>query len=157
MMSLQSPYILLLIVVAFILLLGYRTVKLSSQDADQIQITLLQNQLKNDVKSISFGDTRINTYRVPKGVNKVCFSEPKNTNPLLCQGCQQADENPILADSVRDNANDNVFFLGDNLPAITRVDGITLGCCEFFCVNVSNKRIELKLEGQGQTTLISEK
>ena len=152
----SGPYILLLIVVAFILLLGYKSIKLSSQDADQIQITLLQNQLKNDVQLISFGDTKINTYRLPRGVNKVCFSEPKNTNPLLCQGCQQADELPILADAVRDNANNNVFFLGDNLPDTTRIDGLTIGCCEFFCTNVSNGKVKLKLQGQSRNTLISE-
>ena len=103
---------------------------------------------------MDYGDIKIQTYYVPVDIDKICFSEPKNTNPLTCPDCPNALEYPIVTNAISDKAKENVFLMSGNVPETMEIEEFTIGCCEFVCVDVTNGEVKLKLEGQGEKTLI---
>ncbi len=147
-------YTLLLIIFAFVLLMGYQFVKDINESEGKRTLILFKSELANDAKSVDYGDVKIETYEVPNNVDKICFSEPKNSNPLLCPNCPSADDFPILANAISDGASENVFLISGSIPETAELEDITIGCCEFVCFNVAQGRVKLRLEGQDKKTLI---
>lgn len=147
-------YTLLVIIFFFVLLLGYALVEDIGKKGEKATFIFLKMKLANDVEDISRGGVRIEKYKVPTGVNKICFSEPKTVNPLTCEGCSSANEYPILANAISDKTKENVFLIGSFISEAMEIEGITIGCCEFLCINATQSEVKLWLEGQGKKTLI---
>jgi len=147
-------YVFLLIIFAFVLLISSRFIGDIRENEGKRTLILFKNELTNDVKSVDYGDVKIETYEVPKDVDKICFSEPKNSNPLLCPDCPSADDFPVLANAINDGASENVFLIRGSIPETANLEEVTIGCCEFVCFNVDQGKIKLRLEGQDKKTLV---
>lgn len=147
-------YIFLLIIFTFILLIGYNFVKDMGEKREKTTLIFFKSELAGDIGSVDYGSVKIETYEVPTGIDKICFSEPKNTNPLTCPDCPNADGDPIVANAISDKTKENVFLISGYVPETMKVEEITIGCCEFVCVNVTHGKVKLMLEGKGEKTLI---
>ncbi len=147
-------YVLLLIIFTFILLSGYSFIKDIGEKGEKTKVILFKSDLENDVNSVDYGSVKVETYGIPVDVDKICFSDPKDTNPLLCKGCPKIDEDPIVINTIRDNVKENLFLISGGLPEGMEIEEITIGCCEFMCFDVNKGQVKLRLEGQGNEVLI---
>ena len=149
-------FALALAIVAFIIIFGYRSTKILNQKGEQTKLILLEKELKSDVETIDYGSVKIQSYDVPADVKKICFySEGNDNNPLTCTDCPKSSDYPIVADAVADNTSYNVFILREELPYTMELDKVAIGCCEFYCFDKKDGKIELKIEGKGKKTLVS--
>ena len=147
-------YVLMLIIFASILLIGYKFVKGIGETGDKSTIILFESEIQNDVNSMDYGNVKVKKYHVPANVDKICFSAPNNYNPLECSGCPRFDEYPILTNAIRDGVGENLFLIGGDFPESMKIDKIELGCCEFYCFDAINGEVTLKMEGLGDNALI---
>lgn len=147
-------FALALAIVSFILIFGYRSTKILNQKGEQTKLILLEKDLRSDVEGIDYGSAKIQSYDVPADVKKICFySGDSNNNPLTCSDCPKSSDYPIVADAIADNSSYNVFILGE-FPYTMELDKVAIGCCEFYCFDKRDGKIELKIEGKGEKTLV---
>jgi len=151
----MGSYTFLLIILAFILIFGYRVITSTTQQQDVVALTLFKTQLENDFKEIQFGDVRIEKYRVPTGVDAVCFIEPINTG-LCAASCPSNGTYPAVENAWRDESSENVFFMQGQIPDASRMDGFTLECCPYNCFNVTRGRLTLRLQKEVDKAVILE-
>jgi len=151
---LHLTHVFFLIVAGLIMVAGYQAVKDLGEQQDQSTLILFKPKLQGDLSSLDYGDVEIKSYTVPADVTKVCFADPKKTNPLLCPNCPRADENPIIRDIIEDGVKENVFLMYGDVPQSIEVESLTVGCCDFQCVKIENGELKMKLEGQGEKTLV---
>src|SRR3989338_5104862 len=93
-----------LIIASLVIVLGYRSINKIRAEEEEIQLILLEKNLKTDIQDISYGSVKIGRYDVPADVKQICFhSENKNNNPLICSDCPKSSDYPIVADAIADN------------------------------------------------------
>ena len=149
-------YILGAIIIVLILSYGYSAATKVSKQEKQISSLTIINKLKSDVKEISseYGTVKNNEYSVPEEVKEVCFYD-KDNNPFLCgSACSDLDIYSLIKDNVEDIDN-NVFFVTSSIFQSLNIEEIKLDCCTFHCVENTNGKIKLRLEGKGDSTLVS--
>ena len=144
-------YIITIIIVAFILVYGYRAIFIFKEKADQISFVQLKNDLQNTVEvlSVDFGSVKIRRFTVPENINTVCFVKTFPSMPTL-----SGTNYPIIEDSVNSGVNKNVFLVGKNVEESFFIGKISLDE-DLLCVSAIGNEIELKMEGRGDHTFIS--
>ena len=149
-------FILGAIIIVLIFAFGYFSVtKFTNQD-NQISSLTITSTLKNDFKSISsqYGTVKNKEYSIPEEVKEICFFD-KNNNPFLCgQTCSDLDLNPLIKDYTVDTDN-NAFLVTNSIHKSLNIEEIKLDCCSFYCVESTNSKVKLTLEGRGDSTLVS--
>lgn len=154
----QITYIFLIIIFSFVLLLGYSFVKDLGKKGEKVTLIVFKTELENDVNSVGYGGIKVVKYRVPEGIDKVCFSDYDGEAGIECGpelDCPAVgDGNEIIANAITDKTGENVFLLSGSIPDTMKIGKIAIDCCEFICVDVNKGRLKLKLEGVGQRTFV---
>lgn len=155
-------YILAIILIAFVLGYGYKTIAAFRQKTDQVSFIKFKNELQNAVKTITtdFGSVKIKEFQVPGNYNKICFVRSHESFPA---SSSIPSNYPIIRDSVDSDVEKNVFlvkniakdsfYIGKIKVVTTDLNYIPTG---LYCVDVKNTMIKLRLEGKGNHVVISE-
>ena len=143
-------YILVLIVIAMVFLFGYQSIKTLNKKQNQVILIQFQNQLKNDVVSLSgdFGSIRIKEYKLPSGYEEICFVDLTNANS------EDIINYPIIADSVKNGVQKNIFFLGTEDFETFYAKGLKLPVYPFSCFKPKPGSTKIAIEGLGDASLL---
>ena len=144
-------YILALIIVAMILLFGYKAISNMQKRSEKVVLIQFKTQLKNDVKQLSndYGSVRIEKYKLPSGFDEICFVDLKNVNP------SDIVNHPIIKDSVESGVKENIFLLGKNNFDTLYVKDLELSSYPYLsCISSKIGSVELRIEGKGNAVVI---
>jgi hypothetical protein len=144
-------YILALIIVAMILLFGYKAISNMQKRGEQVVLIQFKTQLKNDVERLSsdYGSVRIGKYKLPSGFDEICFVDLKNVNP------SDIMNHPIIKDSVESGVKENIFLLGKSNFDSIYVEDLELSSYPYFsCISSKIGSVELRIEGKGNAAVI---
>lgn len=163
-------YIMVLVVGMGILIYGYNAIKGFNNQANDVLYLQFQNTLTNDIKSISFESTRVESYDVPNTVTQVCFrAKDAVYADVTLEEQRQATLNkkftyPLIAEAIGANGKgteNNVFVYPKGEKAF--FGGINLEFGEsdqnnqpkqFKCFDVSSGKLNIKITGKGSYVLI---
>jgi hypothetical protein len=159
-------YTLAAIVFGLILLFGYRAISSFMQTGEDVALIDLKHQVQTSIDSIgSTPDVQKRTFNIPSKYTKICFlgnatADEKRTTCLCrdeegCIGMRSAtnnDYNPMLCKAWIDGTRQNVFLIPQANIEIS-VNKIILADY-YLCVPVEKGKVELRLEGKGDATLI---
>jgi hypothetical protein len=147
-------FILSVLTAALILIFGYRMLFSVSGNVDALKLQEFKSKLSSDIEyaSVQFGSYTNIVYTVPKQLSEVCFYGPSETEGNL--NCSSMQDYPLVKDSIDDNAGKNVFFIGKSSGAMF-IQSVDTGLCKLKCFKTKNGKLNLILEGKGNTTLIS--
>ena len=147
--------ILAIILIAFVLGYGYKTIAAFRQKTEQVSFIKFRTELQNAVKTIAtdFGSVKIMQLDVPLNYKKVCFVRSHENFPTSLSSTGY----PIIEDSVNSGIEKNVFLIKDTPKESFYVGKIALeGNADFICATVLNVKIKLRLEGKGNHAVITE-
>lgn len=147
-------YILAIILIAFVLGYGYKTIAAFGQKTEQVSFLKFKTELQNAVKTITtdFGSVKIKVFPVPGNYNEVCFVRSHESFPPISLIFSNY---PIISDSVESDVEKNVFLVKNTAKDSFYVGKIVTNP-DLYCVNVTNSAIKLRLEGKGDHVVISE-
>lgn len=151
-------YILAIILIAFVLGYGYKTIAGFRQKTEQASYIKFRNELQNAIKAIStdFGSVKIVQLDMPSNYKEVCFVRNHENFPVSFSAAGY----PIIEDSVNSGIEKNVFLVQETVKESFYVGKITLIILgidkDFYCAPVLNGKVKLRLEGKGNHALISE-
>ena len=162
-----------IVIVGLILIFGYRAIRNIGSQQETVKAVEFRTQLANDIKGIGFGDVRIREYPIPKGFSFVCIADKNNFIPGACFPSADFEANyPIVTDAIKTANKDNIFLGGNEIApdsfALEKV-GLGEGICyqngvlteypvsiAVKCFDVTNGKLELRLEGKGSSIIVSE-
>lgn len=156
-------YMIALILFALILAYGYKAIKDFRSRTDEISLLQMEKDISSTVKRVAtdYGTIVKKELNVPLKYKKICFVDlvtpnlvPDNEN--ICK-LDQSDYNPIACNSWRDRANYNMFGISEEDTLTYNVGKIKIDINgqHYFCSDVTNGRVTLKIEGLGNKALIS--
>ena len=141
-------YLLTIIVVAFVVIFGFRAVTNIVRQTSEIDLSNLMLTMQKDIKSDSgYGIQRTHEYSVPMKIEEICFID-KTESPSRC------DEYPLVCDSwADDNVEENVFPLPEGRPFKVFDLEIENG---ILCIENPGGTIKIRTKGLGDKTQIKE-
>lgn len=154
-------YIVAALTFALIMIFGYKIINDFINRGEEVQFLQFKNNLESSVKKIysEYGSVREETFRLPGGFNQICFIDfTLPYNPTLC------DYDKVACNFWQDtedyaSAAENVFLT----PAASQQIKVSLihvvsakeGEDGFLCVPVQKGVFTVRLEGKGDSTLLS--
>lgn len=145
-------YIIGAVIFTLVIIYGYRAINDFRARSDQVSLIEFSQDIKNTVKRISSGsDVEKKTFFMPQKYTEVCFvdiRQPASTCPGF------ASSYPLIYNSWDDGVEQNIFLIPHSDLKIYVGNIEVSGNCE--CISVENHKIDLRLEGRGDSTLISE-
>ena len=148
-------YILALLVISLILAYGYRFVHNFQQRANQVSCYKFENDLKNAVQRLSsdYGAVERKDLELCSPYEEICFVEsfgtpsmPNNVDPVI-----KSDISSHLATKDWDNV-----FLMENVAKSFFDAGKISVEPNVLCLNATNGKISLRVEGKGNHVVISQ-
>jgi len=142
--------ILALIIGGMIILFGYNAIKEMNEKGDRAAVIRFTTKLSEDVTSLSSepGSVKTEKYGFPSSFDRICFVDLQQIQDLT-----YLNSYPLIKDSVKSQAEANIFFLKDNTMETAYIEGLRLGDPYFNCVD-SGKTVKVKMEGNGDGTFI---
>jgi hypothetical protein len=153
----QAPTIMFILAIftgALILIFGYRMIFSVSSNVDTLKMQEFKSKLASDMDSASaqFGSYVNVVYDVPGRLSEICFSGQTSTQGNL--NCSSLQDYPLIKDSLDDNAGKNVFLIGA-APESLFIPSVDTGLCKLKCIRAKNGKLNLILDGKGNSTLVS--
>ncbi len=150
-------YILTIILTSFILIYGYNAVQNFKNRAEQVSCLKFKNDLSNAVESISsdFGSIIRKDLQLCAGYTQVCFVETFEKIIDRDNPDSNVALNPLIKDSISSNTGKNTFLVEKITIEQFYAGNISVEF-DVFCVNASNNKISLKLEGKGDHVDLSQ-
>ena len=147
-------YILALFVIGMILFLGVKYIGKLVTQIETIDLVDFKTSLQDDtdIMSSKYGSWKIKTYVVPKGIKKVCFF----TTAKHSSACNNmADLDMVMCDAWKDGAQ-NVMTVPFVLESPINLEKMEVDNPKgYYCFEVADKRIDVKLTGKGNGVVIS--
>jgi hypothetical protein len=145
-------YLMAAIIFTLVVIYGYRAINDFLARSEQVSLIEFSQDIKSTVKRISSGsDVEKKTFLLPKKYTEICFidiRQPASTCPTF------ATSYPIIYNSWEDGVEQNVFLVPHSDLKMYVGDIKVNGNCE--CITINNHKVDLRLEGRGDSTLISE-
>ena len=142
-------YVPAMIVIAMVLLYGYRSIDMMRERANQVDLLSFKTDVRNAIEKVSndYGTVRKPTFRVPEGYEEVCFidlskgADPlmEGLHPLVYEAWQDSSSNVFLIKGLAKE-----FYLVDEEQPLIRIDDEGYACSE-----VKHNHITVTLEGIG--------
>ena len=148
-------YILSIIIVALILLYGYKAISHFTGRTEQISYVKFKTDLESHVRIIStdYGSVSQKEFGVGSNYKEVCFID---SDAELDNG--KLDElHPIIKQYIEGGSDKNVFLIGpgDSVKESFDVGTIDVGVDEFSCIPVTRGKVKIQFEGLGNRTRIT--
>jgi hypothetical protein len=146
-------YIMTGIIIVSVLGFGAKMLLGLKNTAEQINCINFKQDLKERInKDMSYGVIDNKPMRVGCDVKSICFVDlgqsvpPWPAKPL----------DPLIEDSWSSKTKQNVFLLNDITEDFHYVEGITVSSPDYIvCKNVTNGYIKIRIEGLGDSVIIS--
>jgi hypothetical protein len=155
-------YIIAIVIVGVILIFGYSAVRTFVHRSDQITIVKFQKELETAVKTVSndYGTVKKYNFDLSNDYKQVCFVRNYD-KASVASGFIPANfqQYPVIWDSIYEQVDKNIFLIKSNRFVAEKllVGVVSLPNTEVFkCLNVSNARLSVKMEGMGDHVVISE-
>lgn len=144
-------YILTIVLVAFILIYGYNSIQNFRKRADQVACLKLRNDLTSSISIISseFGSVKKKDLEMCGNYGKICFVESVSSPSI------PNNIDPIIKDSILSGTNKNVFLVEDIAKESFYIGKISVNP-DVLCIQATNNKISVRLEGKGNSVLLSE-
>ena len=141
-------YSLSLIIIAIILLMGYKYFSDTKEIMDETELLRLKKDITNDIESISsdFESQKKVSYSVPASID-LCLVDLGQINP------DDLEDYPLIKDSVT-GVDKNAFIIGQEIFESFYVGNIEINAPHFKCFNSSAGKINFTIEGLGNGALI---
>jgi len=146
-------YLFAIIVITFILIMGYRYISSTNENIKKTDLILLKDKLTSDIKAISsdFGSSKKVSYSLPES-SELCLVDLDKKNEILDN--LPPNFNPLIKDSIQSNINKNAFVVSPSIFESYDVGFIELNDPYFKCFNSKAGKISFLIEGAGNRTLI---
>lgn len=148
-------YILTIILISFILVYGYNSIKNFKERADKLSCLNFRNELKTSVDLLTgdFGSVRRKDLQLCSGYTEVCFVETfrnfDKNNPTF----NINSPDPVILDSISSGTGKNAYLVGGESFYIGE---ISLKDKDVVCLKEVNNKISLRLEGMGNHVLLGQ-
>lgn len=152
-------YLLVAIIVGFLLIFSYTSIKSLGEKRIEHELILFQEKIKKDieVRALHIGSIGEENYNLPSFITRSCFIDLSRRDDILNQGF--FDEYPLVINSLETTEN-NLFLFDekDNFYNSVYVGDVNLlkdyNCQPFTCFDVTNTVLELLMLGRGHSTLL---
>ena len=158
-------YILAIVIFSMVLLYGYKAIKGFTKQQEDITLIQLKTQVAQTIESISYdtGTVRSPSFDIPAKYKQVCFADLSKLSEATSIGgpCYSTvwrpREYPIICDSWEAGVEKNLFLVATLEEEPYYVGNITVdNQYGLLCINATQGKIKLRLEGLGDKTKISE-
>ncbi len=149
-------YVLAIIIIAFVLLYGYKSIASMRDKSEQIDLLSFKKDIENEVIKMSgdYGSSRIVTIKVPSKYSQVCFidltqnpsSEIQYSHPLIYEAWGDDSANVFLMDGLAKEFQ--LIQYQDNFLIEISPPG-------YLCIDAINTQIQFRLEGVGARAKLS--
>lgn len=148
-------YILTMILIAFILIYGYNSIRDFRNRAEQVACLKFKKDLTSAIELISyeFGSVKTKEFQLCGNYKKICFVETYG-HPSIPNNVD-----PIIKDSILSNAGKNVFLIEEITKESFYAGKISVNPKDssgVLCINSKENKIILRIEGMGDHALLSE-
>lgn len=145
-------YIIGILIVSGIIYIGYKQITAVTKTEKELSTEELKARIMADVEKTSaqLGAKRNFSYIIPADFNQLCFVDLSKKEKIEeeIKGINQ-----IIMDSIKENATNNAFFLGNLFDAFN--SGNLMVCDPFFiCYNATQQRVNVEMHGTGTKTVI---
>ena len=143
-------YMLTIVIVAGIIVMGYRFISKSSKVMDKGELIQFRNKLAFDIKSIGndYGTFKKITYTLPRNLQEVCFVDVSKKDDVLSS--KLIDFYPVIKDVLNSNLSKNIFFVGLSDEQSFYMPDIAISHYPFMnCFHQKNGKIDIGIEGLG--------
>src|SRR3989344_3790067 len=143
-------YVLTAVIVAGIIVIGYKFISRSSKVMDKGEIVQFKNKLAFDIKSVSndYGTFKKITYTLPRNLQEACFVDLSKKDDILSS--KLIDFYPLIKDALRSNLSKNVFFVGSSDEQSFYIPNIAVNHYPFMnCFHQKNGKVSIGIEGLG--------
>jgi len=147
-------YIFSAIIIAVILIFGYRSIAGTTEKIEQTELAILKNKIISDIEAMKtdFGSSKEVSYSIPQQAELCLFDLEKKDAIFknLPEGF-----NPLIIDSIRNNIKKNAFVWGNNIFEPFYAGEIEINEPYFQCLKPIAGKVSFVIEGLGNRTLIS--
>jgi len=144
-------YILAILVLALILLFGYRAIDSFRDKGKQATMLTFKTSLANEVErvSLSFGEVSIVDYTLPTEYSEICFVDSSVINSK--DYAKIPSTYPIIQGAVESGSENNVFLVSGISEPFSNVGQIKV--TNFFkCARVMDGKFRLRFEWSSRGT-----
>ena len=150
-------YALTAVITVLLLIVGYKTIAGMKGSSDRISIVDFKSDFSRDLDLDStFGTVKTHKYKVPLMFNEICLIDTNQTGAGV-----DIDryEYPIIYDSWRHGARENVFLLpnGEPFQASNMTFGDTDGdrlANHHLCLQIQQGWFSVRFRGKGVVTMV---
>ena len=146
-------YIFSAIIIAVILIFGYRSIIGTKEKIEQTELAILKNEIILDIEVMKndFGSSKEVSYSIPSQT-QLCLFDLEKKDAIL--GNLPEGFNPLIIDSIRNNVRKNAFVWGNEIFEPFYVGEIELREPYFQCLKPIAGKVSFVIEGLGNRTLI---
>lgn len=143
-------YILAIIIAGLVILYGYKAISSMIKTGEDIALIDFKNQIEGDMERLatSYGDVKTQSYILPGGTRTICFVDDDAIKNKVALDSPY----PIINNAVQTGARQNIFLI-PMVKIQLYAEGLQLNT-DFLCINESRGRVNLRLEGKGDGTLV---
>jgi len=148
-------YVLGIIIVAVVLLVGYRFFISVKGTIDSAELLSFKKQMLQDFSSVrsDFGTTKKLSYALPDSYS-LCFTDNSKRDKILAS--KEIKNYPLMHDAIRSNTSDNVFILSTTLFDSFATGKTNIASSpHFICIFAINNKVHFFIEGAGDSVRIS--
>jgi len=149
-------YILTFIITAALLIFGYNSVNNTIKNTKKMEMANFKTRIQSDFNEISsdYSSVKTKTYTVPSDISEVCFYQEGEIYDFRPMPFSY----PLIDDSIRDTEN-NVFLVNND----GLIDAMDFGNIKIInedyniiCIKPQEKKLNLRLEGIGDSVLVKQ-
>jgi len=146
-------YIFTIIVIALILILGYKYILTTKENIVKTDLILLKNKLSSDIEGISsdFGSSKKVSYSIPDQA-ELCLLDLDKKDEIISNLGQNF--NLLIKDSIENNVKKNTFVFNEDIFESYYIGEIEINDPYFICLKPVAGKISFVVEGKGNKTLI---
>jgi len=147
-------YMLSAIIIALILIFGYRSIVGTQESIEQTELALFKNKIISDIGAMrtDFGSSKTVSYSIPSQTQLCIFDLGKKEE--IFENLP-VNFNILIIDSIRSNIRKNAFVFGSIFESYY-VGDIEINEPFFKCFEPSAGKVSFVIEGLGNRTLIAD-
>jgi hypothetical protein len=145
-------YILSIIIVAVILIYGYKAISHFQTKADQVSMVKFKTDLESIIRIVGpdYGSVKRDEFIVGNDYKQLCLVDSDITDGNTLTGAH-----PIIKDIVSSGSGENAFLMSDKIEEKFNIGKIEIST-NILCISVTRGRIRMEFEGKGDRTEIRE-
>ncbi|MEK6948811.1 MAG: hypothetical protein AABX34_01220 [Nanoarchaeota archaeon] len=146
-------YLFSAVVIAMILIFGYKYIYSTKETFKQTELQLLKNDISSDIKAMSsdYGSSKKVSYALPQNAELCVFDLEKREKIL---NNEKMSLYPLINDSLGSNMKRNAFLISASIFEPLYVGEIEINEPYFYCFKTAAGKVGFVIEGKGNRTLI---